>query len=314
VHTHAIVTRRFLDASMGKKPMDKNRRVDPTGTAAIRRRWEYELERRFRRLRALITRVVATEDAFGIGRKTDPTAAALIKTLLQKKTPQVNVKVKDAPDTFGAFEFVRSSDKANAFMEWLVQMEDQNIFEVITGSSLFKATDSSWMNTYIDTAYRKGIRDAYAQVPGAGPIGIAFNEPIHADAVGLIYTRAFSQLTGITDAMDQGISRVLAEGLANGFGPTRIARDMVDQVDSIGITRARVLARTETINAYAEASLNSYEDLGVDAVGAEVEFSSADDNAVCPECEDLDGKVFSIDDARGVIPVHPNCRCSWTPV
>jgi hypothetical protein len=26
------------------------------------------------------------------------------------------------------------------------------------------------------------------------------------------------------------------------------------------------------------------------------------------------GKVMSLDDASGVIPVHPNCRCTWVTV
>ena len=28
----------------------------------------------------------------------------------------------------------------------------------------------------------------------------------------------------------------------------------------------------------------------------------------------LNGREFPVDEARGVIPVHPNCRCVWVPV
>jgi hypothetical protein len=35
---------------------------------------------------------------------------------------------------------------------------------------------------------------------------------------------------------------------------------------------------------------------------------------VCEKCQDLEGKVFTTEEARGVIPVHPNCRCCWVSV
>ena len=33
----------------------------------------------------------------------------------------------------------------------------------------------------------------------------------------------------------------------------------------------------------------------------------------CPLCGDLDGVVLTIDEATGLIPRHPRCRCSWAP-
>ena len=85
-------------------------------------------------------------------------------------------------------------------------------------------------------------------------------------------------------------------------------------VDAIGVTRARTLARSEMTAAYAEAQLNTYEELGIEGVEVEAEFATAGDDVVCPECEELEGKIYSIEESRGVIPVHPNCRCAWIPV
>lgn len=33
----------------------------------------------------------------------------------------------------------------------------------------------------------------------------------------------------------------------------------------------------------------------------------------CPQCEALQGNRFSIQEAKGMIPIHPQCRCSWVP-
>ena len=74
------------------------------------------------------------------------------------------------------------------------------------------------------------------------------------------------------------------------------------------------LARTEVINAYTEGTLDSYERLGVEEVQGRAEWSTAGDDRVCPQCAGMEGAVFTIREARGLIPLHPNCRCAWLPV
>lgn len=267
-------------------------RTDPTGTGAIRKQWEREIVRRFRRLRAEIVEAVARLNVFGLAQD-------------QQLAPR-------------AFQFSSSKEKIEAFMDWLRGMEEEGILGMVRGSTIAMSSDQSWMNTYIDSAYRKGLRDGGEKLGrgplSTGPISSAFNRPIHADRVGIIYSRAFTNLLGITDAMDQKISSVLATGIAEGRGPQAIARSLVEQVDNVGIVRARTLARTETINAHAEATLNLFEEAEVQGVEIEAEFTTAGDESVCPECEELEGRVMTISEARGIIPVHPNCRCAYLPV
>jgi hypothetical protein len=76
------------------------------------------------------------------------------------------------------------------------------------------------------------MRKAGAQVQ-PGFVNAAFFRPVHADRVGLIYTRAFTDLKGITDAMDASNSRVLTQGIAEGAVLWRWR--IVDRIDSIGI-------------------------------------------------------------------------------
>jgi SPP1 gp7 family putative phage head morphogenesis protein len=92
-----------------------------------------------------------------------------------------------------------------------------------------------------------------------------------------------------------------------------LSRTLAERVD-VGIKRARVLTRTEVISAHAEATLNSYTEAGLEGVEIDAEFSSTDDNKRCPKCADLERRVYTIAEARGVIPVHPNCRCAFVPV
>lgn len=265
------------------------RKRDPTLTKTLRQRFEGEAYKRFRRLKGVIRRELVDKDGFGL------------------------------TTNRGRFEFERSDAKVGAFMEWLQQAQRQELIGVLPGTPIAAASRQAWTSTYIESAYRSGIAQAAGRMRAEGAevqqrwVDAAFNRPIHADRVGLAYIRAFEELEGITAAMDQQISRVLAQGISDGIGARDLARNINQRVDKIGLTRARMLARTEVISAHAEASLNSYEEAGVEGVDVEAEFNTAGDGLVCPECQALSGVTRPLDEARGLIPVHPNCRCAWIP-
>jgi len=75
--------------------------------------------------------------------------------------------------------------------------------------------------------------------------------------------------------------------------------------------RAMMLARSELIRAYATAELQEFRNWGVMGVTGEAEFRDAGDDRVCEICSSLNGKRFTLDEAEGIIPVHPSCRCCW---
>jgi SPP1 gp7 family putative phage head morphogenesis protein len=113
--------------------------------------------------------------------------------------------------------------------------------------------------------------------------------------------------------MSQQLSRELAGGLAQGLNPREIARNMASRIDGLTRRRANVLARTEVIHAHAEGQLDSFKDLGVEEVGVMAEWSTAGDDRVCDLCFPLEGAILTVDEARGLIPRHPQCRCTWVP-
>jgi SPP1 gp7 family putative phage head morphogenesis protein len=136
----------------------------------------------------------------------------------------------------------------------------------------------------------------------------------HYQTVKQLRTRQFDDMRKITDATAASVSKVLRKAMADGVGPQEAARLINDRVAKVGITRGRLLARTELISAYNESSLNLYEDAGVKGVDLEPELLTAEDDRVCSICEDAAQETYTIDDARGVIPLHPNCRCAWAPM
>lgn len=279
----------------GTLTVHQERRRDPTMTKTLRRKFEAEFYRRLRRIKGLIRREIVERDGFG----------------LRNRSLQTNR---------GRFEFTRSDEKVGAFMQWLNQMQRDELFTVRAGTPIAAAARQEWTHLYIESAYRSGLNQAAARMRAEGAsvadewVLEAFNRPIHADRVGLLYTRAYEELQGVTAAMDQQISRVLAQGIADGIGARDLARQLNDRVDKIGITRARMIARTEVISSHAEASLNAYEEAGAEGVEIEAEWSTADDGLVCELCEAAaENGPYTLDEAHGMIPLHPNCRCAFIP-
>lgn len=267
--------------------------VDPTHTTRLRASFIAEINRRFREITKAIEQLVAEGDAFGL-------------------SPRVSANR-------GEFQFGTDAEKVRSFMRWLKRLEREHILTIEEGEAV-TSSRRAWSSKYVQSAYQKGIADAANKLRGAGAevgkswVEDAFFRPVHADRIGIIYTRTYEELRDITRTMDRQISGVLARGLAEGRNPLQIARRINERVRKVGRTRARVLARTEVINAHAESTLNAYEEAGVQGVEAEAEFTTAGDSRVCPQCEALEGNVYTINDARGVIPVHPQCRCAWLPV
>lgn len=264
-------------------------RYDPTNTGLIRRRFEAEISRKMRALAKAVRAFVGTGDELGL---------AELKTN-------------------AGFRYKSSSERINAFRSWLDRQQKKGLLEVKKGPDW--SGDKAWSDLYIESAYKKGLQSSANNLKAAGAdvadswVQDGFFRPLHADAAGLIYTRTFNELKGISDQMASRMSGILAQGMIDGKGPMAIAREMTENIKGISRARARTIARSEVISAYNESSLNAYEEAGVMEVDVLVEFATAGDNKVCQKCQELEGQTFSLEKSRGMIPVHPNCRCAWIP-
>jgi len=223
------------------------------------------------------------------------------------------------------WRFETDDKKLEAYQEWLQGQVDAGILEV-TGPN----KETPWLETYIKSAYKKGLLRAYmdthrAAIAAAGPefqfieggkaafLDMAFNSPTAQSKMRLLGTRAFTHLKGITADMDKEMTRILTDGMARGAGARELARELNKTVTKLEKKRALAIARTETIHAHAEGQLDSFEAMGVDEVGVMAEWSTAGDDLVCDMCAPLEGVILTVKEARGMIPRHPNCRCAWLP-
>lgn len=219
------------------------------------------------------------------------------------------------------WKFETNSRKVERFRAWLRDKMDSTL----RGDAL--------IHEYIERAHTKGVTRAHDDSVKAGaepilPMGMT-DRPSYLGGVKAEFTRrtsqhretiekvkllagrTFSELEGVNQVMASRMSRSLADGLVKGKSAAEIAADLTHEVD-IGAARASVIARTELARAHAEGQLNAMQAMGVTHVGAAVEWTTGD--SPCEMCEPLDGVVMSIQEARGLLPRHPQCLCSWSAI
>jgi SPP1 gp7 family putative phage head morphogenesis protein len=282
----------------------KTTRLDPTRTVMMRKALTAEMRRRFARLKALVVKLVVDEDAFGADRA--------------KKYDTLNITTNA-----GRWYGMPDREKVRLFAEWLKRQ---------MGAIVAGKTARDILKRYAMEGMKKGAGRAFDDVRKREKfLGMedkekldfyngskdqflreSFRQPVVVQRVEALAGRSYDDLENITTDMSARMGRTLMDGLVQGKGAEDLATDLADQVD-IGRTRAEVIARTEIIRAHAEGQLQSMEEMGITEVGVAVEWSTAGDERVCPKCEALEGIVLKVSEAHGMIPRHPNCRCSFLP-
>jgi SPP1 gp7 family putative phage head morphogenesis protein len=216
------------------------------------------------------------------------------------------------------WKFTTDPDKVKAFQQWMTEQLDATL--------LSSSQEAQW-RAYIEAGYRKGAGRAFDDGKAAARgqqtldyyagtrdefLRSTFAQPVSVERVKLLAGRSYDDLENVTADMSTRMSRSLVDGLIQGKSPHEIAGNLSDDLD-LSRSRAETIARTEVIRAHAEGQLDSMQQLGVDAVGVQVEWLATEDGNQCEDCSDLEGTVLSVDDARGMLPRHPNCRCCWMP-
>jgi len=293
---------------------------DPTRTLTLRNAWVRAMDKRFNDLIRVIRKAIVEDDCFGL----------LPETYAALTSPGHN-----------AFDFARTGDKLDAFMKWLMGEVDKGILEIASHQRIGSSVEPAWTNMYVQDSYKRGVMRARTEMKKAGykvtPVSDVFGgidailgTGFHIDRIGLLYTRVFSDLKGITSAMDTQISRVLGQGLIDGDHPRILAKKIIAAIDGSGAgelgikdtlgrwipakRRAAMLARTEVVRAHHAANIQKYMNWGVRGVSVVAEFVTAGDDRVCDECAGYHGNRYTLKEAEFLIPVHPNCRCIVIPV
>lgn len=299
-----------------RKPGQLAARWDPTYTSSIVTQWAREAARRLARLAAEVKQTVAVQDDYDLRRDG-------LKTHAKK------------------YAFQTSAEKLVAFKEWLESRAQYHLLDMVTGPTMQVHEGKWWADKYVMSAYKKGMVRAAQEMKKRGfkqyqnlmPVelqptperwaSMAITSPVHADRVALIFSRTYEDLKGITSSMAKSMTDILADGMVGGEDPYAVAKNLTAAIDT-SKARANMIARTETIRAHHVASINTYREAGLEGVEVQAELATVargtdnhKDLHVCPLCQALEKQTqknpVSLDEAEGLIPVHPNCRCVAIP-
>jgi hypothetical protein len=280
---------------------DAGGRRDPTGTSSIRAKFRRDLDSRWLQLRRLIVSAFVPQNDI-LGLRTVPITHNVVS---------IDPGLHRLP----------GSDRVAAFRNWLDERQRQLILAGDVGS-------------YINAAIRLANKRAEALT------GVASSGSTH-ERVEHMTSAAKSELQGISAAVTQRATRVLAHGLQVKSRPDRIARDIAAAVDAVGRVRSRALVNFVIVKAFNSGSLDAFRQAGISHVGivpeklraargphgkhlvrdarrsvnlSEVEVLTAGDELVCQTCQDIsDDGPYDLETAEGLIPAHINCRCAFIP-
>lgn len=187
----------------------------------------------------------------------------------------------------------------------------------------FVDPEGQWQNRYIRAAYTRGLNSAHMDLRRSGvPVDDAdvVGQFAHAQALAMLQAQARQDLRKINTVAMQQLQDKVALALASGMPLPEVQKVANDRINKIGMTRSRQLVGTLIVGTVADAFLNRVVDFGVALVSpiVEMQYTTAGDDRVCPVCEASATQdngngpgVYTIQEARGLIPQHVGCRCGW---
>ena len=104
------------------------------------------------------------------------------------------------------------------------------------------------------------------------------------------------------------VRKAISDGLYQLETRAQLTKRVQDALESISPSMANNVARTLASLFANEGRLSAYSQAGVE----KVEFVAVPTH--CPICDEFAGKIYTLEQAHGKIPVHNRCRCSWLAI
>jgi SPP1 gp7 family putative phage head morphogenesis protein len=265
-----------------RKPTRRQR--DPAGTGTIINKAIAEINKAFRKLRGDINRAFTEANLFQIG---DEMPALF----------SINVRT--------------DAEKVIDFQTWLTTLIQAGTLQI----------DETGRVTFLDqevaTAFREGRNRAQQEIlASTGQEQLPF--PIlgtgaQQQQLALVFQQITNSFAAMTATAINTMTTTLSNGLIAGLSPREMAEVLKNDL-KLPLARARTIARTEIQRAHHLGNVSELEAANIEEIVVVAEWSTAKDGRVCRDCARLDGRIFTVDEIKGMIPVHPNCRCVAIPV
>lgn len=175
---------------------------------------------------------------------------------------------------------------------------------------------------YVEAAYLRGVTNANLDLRAGGLQVDGAQQVIAALATHRFSLQAKQDQT---QAIMRSIYMDTVSGVGSEFS-NEDERPLSDRVKGQlrkGLNMAVLVGGTRLVGIVADAFLNRVTDFGIALVSAvaEAQFTTMQDDRVCPQCAFLETQdlgngpgVYTIGQARGLIPVHFGCRCTFSAI
>lgn len=160
----------------------------------------------------------------------------------------------------------------------------------------------------------RNVIDEDMREAGIEPIGIKLVNPSAIDASQILYQTwtldglSFSdRVWKNRDRLIAKLRRSLTDCIVRGKSVYETAKIMSEEVGN-SINNTFRLLRTEVAHAQVMAQTEKYKEYGF----TQGMFLASPD--CCEKCHEHDGEIFDLDKLEKMLPVHPNCTCTYTLV
>jgi hypothetical protein len=202
------------------------------------------------------------------------------------------------------------------------------------------ATPPDWLRETVTAAVERGVTQALRELR-------APDSSIDSSEVNEFHSvKAANEVQGISWETRRRLLRHIGKALEAKQRPTELMREIRLSLEKVTRRRLILLVNTAVVGAINAGKLLTYRAHGVERVGIEPEWLphgftrrrhpvadhhyhrrasiwrdaelvnvlTAGDDSVCEDCEDIAGDgPYTLEEAQGLIPAHPNCRCAFVP-
>jgi hypothetical protein len=199
------------------------------------------------------------------------------------------------------------------------------------------SSPSDWLTETVTAAVERGVAQALKE------LSTPENAPDTSEVSAFHAAKTSNEVQGIGWETKRRLLGHVSVALSTRQQPAELMRFLRASLEKVTRRRLILLVNTAVVGALNAGKLLAYGSNGIDKVGIEPEWLprttkdsivnkhghrhlgiwrdedlvnvlTAGDDDVCEDCADIAAEgPYSLDDAAGLIPAHPNCRCAFVP-